>query len=222
MSRLRTSAHTLLLGHRGARALTTIPENTWGSFDRALAEGCDGFEFDVRLSGDGEAIICHDRKFHGIEIANASREELQQLPLLKDVMVRYRDKAFLEIELKVRGLEAIATDLLGKYPARRGFLVSSFLPGLLSYLYGMDPTIPLGMICENRSQLRRWKQLPIEYVIPHYELVSPRLLEELHAAAKKVLVWTVNHPARMKRLAAWGVEGIISDNPRLLADTLRR
>jgi glycerophosphoryl diester phosphodiesterase len=221
MSRLRTSSPTLLLGHRGARAITTIPENTMGSFDRALAEGCDGFEFDVRLSGDGEAIICHDPKFNGIEIANSSREELQPLPLLKDVLVRYRDDAFLDIELKVRGLEAIAADLLGKYPARRGFLVSSFLSEPLSSVYRMDPTIPLGMICENSSQLRRWKQLPIEYVIPHYELVSRQLLEELHAATKRVLVWTVNQPARMKRLADWGVEGIISDNPGLLADTLR-
>jgi glycerophosphoryl diester phosphodiesterase len=221
MSRLRTSAHTLLLGHRGARAITTIPENTIRSFDRALADGCDGFEFDVRLSGDGEAVICHAPKFNGIEIAKALRQELQQLPLLNDVMVGYQDRAFLDIELKVAGLESLAVDLLGKYPTRRGFVVSSFLPELLSSLYRTDPTIPLGVICENRSQLSKWKQLPIEYVIPHYELVSRKLLEQLHAAAKKVLVWTVNHPARMRRLAAWGVEGIISDNPKLLADTLR-
>jgi glycerophosphoryl diester phosphodiesterase len=41
----------LLLGHRGARAVKSIPENTLASFDRAVADGCDGFEFDVRLTG---------------------------------------------------------------------------------------------------------------------------------------------------------------------------
>src|SRR5262245_42125058 len=47
----------LLLGHRGARSLKSIPENTIPSFDRALADGCDGFEFDVRRSGDEEAVV---------------------------------------------------------------------------------------------------------------------------------------------------------------------
>jgi glycerophosphoryl diester phosphodiesterase len=56
----------LLLGHRGARGIRSIPENTIASFDRALADGCDGFEFDVRLTADGEAVICHDPVFRGV------------------------------------------------------------------------------------------------------------------------------------------------------------
>ncbi|MCU1303492.1 MAG: glycerophosphoryl diester phosphodiesterase, partial [Candidatus Sulfotelmatobacter sp.] len=51
--------HPLLLGHRGVRAEKSIPENSLPSFDLALAQGCDGFEFDVRLSADGQAVICH-------------------------------------------------------------------------------------------------------------------------------------------------------------------
>ena len=52
----------LLLGHRGARGLKSIPENTLAAFDRALADGCDGFEFDVRLTADGQAVVHHDPK----------------------------------------------------------------------------------------------------------------------------------------------------------------
>ena len=48
------------LGHRGARAVRQIPENTLASFELCLQHGCDGFEFDVRLSADGQAVICHD------------------------------------------------------------------------------------------------------------------------------------------------------------------
>ena len=39
-------------------------------------------------------------------------------------------------------------------------------------------------------------------------------------AGKKVLVWTVNSRAEMQRLQALGVDGIISDETRLLAETL--
>ena len=97
------SPRPLLLGHRGARAVKAIPENTLSSFDLALAHGCDGFEFDVRLTADGEAVVCHDAKNEGIEIARASVEELPQLPRLREVLARYRHSAFLDIELKVVG-----------------------------------------------------------------------------------------------------------------------
>ena len=43
----------LLLGHRGARSEKSIPENTLASFD-LRSPGCDGFEFDVRLTAEGK------------------------------------------------------------------------------------------------------------------------------------------------------------------------
>jgi glycerophosphoryl diester phosphodiesterase len=48
----------LIIGHRGASALA--PENTLASFRRAIADGADGIEFDVRLSRDGVAVVIHD------------------------------------------------------------------------------------------------------------------------------------------------------------------
>ncbi|MGC1220522.1 MAG: glycerophosphodiester phosphodiesterase, partial [Candidatus Sulfotelmatobacter sp.] len=66
----------LLLGHRGARAEKSIPENTLASFDLTLAQGCDGFEFDVRLTADGHAVVCHDATAHGLKIAESPAEAL--------------------------------------------------------------------------------------------------------------------------------------------------
>src|SRR5580698_2516450 len=94
----------LLLGHRGARAEKSIPENTLASFDRALAHGCDGFEFDLRMSADGQPVICHDATTHGLEIAQSSAKQLA-LPLFRDILKRYQTTAFLDIELKTPGLE---------------------------------------------------------------------------------------------------------------------
>src|SRR5215472_319633 len=83
----------LLLGHRGARALKSIPENTFSSFDRALEDGCDGFEFDVRLTADGAAVICHDPRFQGIEIAGTRSRQLSELPRLDEALARYQLRA---------------------------------------------------------------------------------------------------------------------------------
>ena len=48
----------LVIGHRGAAA--HFPENTFASFDHAVSLGVDAIEFDLRLAGDGVAVVMHD------------------------------------------------------------------------------------------------------------------------------------------------------------------
>jgi glycerophosphoryl diester phosphodiesterase len=210
---------TLLLGHRGARAEKSIPENTLPSFDLALAQGCDGFEFDVRLTKDGQGVICHDPTSGHLKIAECSAGALA-LPTLREVLTRYQSNAFLDIELKVAGLEQLTAGTLREFPPARGFVVSSFLPEVLQALHKMDARLSLGLVCETRDQLALWPELPVEFVIPHYKLLLPNVLSEIKAAGKKIMTWTVNVPADMRRLAR-AVDGIISDDPKRLALTLR-
>jgi glycerophosphoryl diester phosphodiesterase len=211
----------LLLGHRGARALKSIPENTLASFDQALADGCDGFEFDVRLTEDRAAVVCHNPQVKGIEIARTSVRQLAGLPQLEDVLARYQDRAFLDIELKVAGLETITTAMLRQHPPRRGFVVSSFLPEVLQAVHAQQSTIPLGLICETQAELRLWDQLPIDYVMPNYKLVDAALIGRLKSGGKKIVVWTVNASTDMKHFADSSVDGIISDLSSLLCRTLK-
>jgi glycerophosphoryl diester phosphodiesterase len=209
----------LLLGHRGARGEKSVAENTPDAFDLALAHGCDGFEFDVRLSADGQAVICHDETANGLKIAERSAQQLA-LPLLREVLTRYRSSAFLDIELKVSGLEKITADLLRSLAPARGCVVSSFLSDVLQTVHDLDATVPLGQICETKAEFSLWPELPVEYVIPHWKLVRKDLISKIKDAGKKVLVWTVNVPVDMKRMEKWGVDGIISDHPKRLAVTL--
>lgn len=217
---LRSAARKspLLLGHRGARSYKTIPENTLASFDRALANGCDGFEFDVRLTADGQPVICHDSKIGKYRIARTKADQLTAFPRLDHVLARYRN-SFLDIELKVHGLETIVIKELRAFHAKR-FVISSFLPEVLKRLHALDPDLPVGLICETRTQLARWRKLPVQYVIPHHKLTGRTLIRELHQAKKRVLIWTVNAAREMQKLAAWEVDGIISDDTKLLSKTL--
>ena len=211
----------LLLGHRGARATRSIPENSIESFDLALAHGCDGFEFDVRQTADGRAVICHDPVVHGIEVARAGSGDLQDLPVLQQLLARYSQTAFLDIEIKTTGPEATVLEALRAHPVERGYVVSSFLPEVLCALRRLDREIPLGLICEDRPQLAAWKELPIQFVIPHYSVVDEALCQILHAAGKQVLVWTVNRREEMLNLNRRGADGIISDDTKLLLEVLR-
>jgi len=105
---------------------------------------------------------------------------------------------------------------------QRGYFISSFLPSVVRKLHVLDPSLVLGALAQTRWQLRRWRILPVTYVVPHYRLLSPRLIDRLHAAGKTVVTWTVNDPRQMLRAAKMGVDGIISDDTKLLVETLGR
>jgi glycerophosphoryl diester phosphodiesterase len=211
---------SLLLGHRGARASTAIPENTFASFDLALEHGCDGFEFDVRLLSCGTAVVCHDPKVRRLAIARATAKQLPQLPRLDDVVQRYGERAFLNIELKVKDLESKVLAALGQFPPRQGYVVSSFIPDVVMTLEARSASVLIGLICETPDQLALWRDLPVDYVIPHYSLVDRTLVEVIQRAGFKIMVWTVNDREDMRRLAELGVDGMISDDTELLVRTL--
>ena len=110
---------------------------------------------------------------------------------------------------------------LREHPSEKRYVVSSFLPEALTAIHDLDPATPLGFLCETRDQLRGWRQAPAEWVIPQFALVDRQLVELVHAAGKKIMVWTVNRAEGMREFAEWGVDAIISDETELLIRSLR-
>lgn len=205
----------ILLGHRGASKYA--PENTIAAFDLALKHGCHGFEFDVRYTRDSRAVICHNPFHRRRRIETHLLSELE-LPCADEVIRSVVSRAYLDIELKVPGGVQPILDAL-RAVDRNSFVISSFLPVVLETVHASEENIPLGLICENTRQLRRWPSLPIHAVMMERRLVTKTLVEELHLAGKQVFVWTVNRQKEMLRLAELGVDGLISDDTLLLAHT---
>jgi len=211
----------LLLGHRGARGRKyRVPDNTVAAFDLALKHGCDGFEFDVRLTSDGCALLCHDRMFHRLRLSANPAARFKELAHLEEILARYSSRAFLDIELKVPGLESRLLSALRRHPPTCGYVVSSFSPEVLGSLRARARSVPLGIICKTRRQLSRWPLLPVEYVIAHKTLIAPRLAAQVRAAGKRLFVWTVNRRDAIDQMAGWGVDGIISDKPDIATAAL--
>ncbi len=52
----------------------------------------------------------------------------------------------------------------------------------------------------------------------YHQLITRRLVEAAHGVGVGVVAWTVDDPARVRQLAALGVDGICSNDPRLLTD----
>lgn len=85
----------LIIGHRGSSALA--PENTLAAFQKAIEDGADGLELDVRLAKDGVPVVFHDatlRRIAGkrIRVINVNSEELQTLDVGSWFNLKYPTK----------------------------------------------------------------------------------------------------------------------------------
>ena len=72
----------LIIAHRGASALA--PENTLAAFQKAIEDGADGIEFDVRIAKDGVPVVFHDSTLKRIvrkegRTSHFTSEQLQTL-----------------------------------------------------------------------------------------------------------------------------------------------
>ena len=71
-----------IIAHRGASALA--PENTLAAFRKAIEDGADGIEFDVRFAKDRVPVVVHDAKLERVgrqkgRVSNYTSSELQSL-----------------------------------------------------------------------------------------------------------------------------------------------
>jgi glycerophosphoryl diester phosphodiesterase len=213
----------LLLGHRGARHYA--PENTLEAFELALEHGCDGFEFDLRRSGDNHAVVWHNPRLARHEVVRTPYTQLRKLSstlvTITEVLERFAGRAYLYIELKTAGLEDELLTALAAHPPQHGFVIASFYPEILCAVHLRSPATPLGFNCYDPRLLPQWRSLPVNTVMPHWRLASERLIDQVHASGKDIFVWTVNRRRQMKKLAEFGVDALLSDDTELLVQTLR-
>ncbi len=215
----------LIIGHRGAAG--HLHENTLPSFRKALELGAGGLELDVRLTSDDRLVVVHASVVNGHVVQNSPYAEVRELPdghkvpLLEDVLKEFGRRTYLDIELKVSGFEEKAITMIEKHCDWSQTVVSSLLPQTLTKARQIAPDLPLGFIY-NRSQDEGVRHnCPVEVLIPQFRLVSRDLIAAAHSEGLKVFAWTVNDRAEAARLMDFGVDGLISDYPEMVAGLVK-
>jgi len=234
-----------LIGHRGAAA--SAPENTLVSLQKAYEEGATWVEFDVKLTADGVPILMHDDRLgrttdgHG-KVAKMSSEDISMLdaggwfapefagervPTLRAALERCADLGMgMNIELKPcsgRALETAkaALNLVDEiWPDNLPQpLFSSFDRPSLEAVKAVKPDALLGYLCTRVP--RNWPEIITRLGCSTLN-VSNRWIRQKHIAAARaldvpVLVYTVNDPARAKKLLDLGVTSVFTDNVETIA-----
>lgn len=238
-------AKCLVIGHRGAPH--DAPENTVAGFQRAVRIGVDMIEFDVRLTRDEIPVVVHPRSLKeaiGIkgwvdkldyrEIHRLDREAIKSgryraphFPTLCSVVAQFLDQVILNIELKPVGSNGarLVQKVLRETSVKddKRIIYSSFSVDVLRELRRLRPHALLGLLFSSRPQhhLRVARDLQCLSVHPKISFCRPELIREAHRLGLRVMTWTVNRPAQMKKLIGLGVDGIFTDHPRLLLSVRR-
>lgn len=249
----------LVFAHRGSSA--ALPEHTLAAYLRALDEGADGLECDVRLTRDGHLVCVHDRRLdrtsNGRGLVSAhTLAELDRLDFGSwhtaaadgGVPPDPDRTRLLTLDRLLAAVRAAGRDvhllIETKHPARHGAdverrlvallrrhervraTVMSFSPLAIRRVRELAPELPTALLLEVLPPGLPLRRLPFGARVagPGIGLVRarPQLVPALRAAGHPVYVWTVNHPADLDLALEYGVEGVITDHPRMVLDRLGR
>lgn len=223
------------VGHKGADMIA--PGNTLASFDAALAVGVDMIEFDVLPErGTSRLILAHDPNAGRHGSPPTLEEGLAHLasPPFEGIE--------LDVDLKAPGYEDRVVHALQAAGLVDRSLVSSQHPKSLDRVRALEPALRLGWSVPRAATdytATPGIRLPVlallwlyartlpwraartiragrcDALMSHWRLVTPGLVQAVRSAGGELYVWTVDDRAHIERLAAMGVTGVISNDPRL-------
>ena len=230
----------MIIAHRGARKLA--PENTMPSFRKALECGASHIELDIRMTKDDVPVIFHDEKVNRMtngsdflsQMELSALKELkikgrvkggggerETIPTLAEVLKEFGGKCGLVLDIKVRNAVIPAYKLVKKHGMLEDVIFTS-KDGMAIIKLKDKEGARLGF--SNREKgidiLSVAGTLGAEFILPEFRSVDPTLLNQARKNNIKVMVWTVDCPFKMKKLAGLGVEGIITNRPGKLVSVL--
>jgi glycerophosphoryl diester phosphodiesterase len=139
----------------------------------------------------------------------------------------------LEVKQAEPAIAAQVVRMLRETNASRRVLLAAAEEPILAEIAALDPGTALGSSTVDviefvkaaaEGRLASFKPRGHALQIPPHAfgrpLVTRELVEAAHALGLFVHVWTINDAVEMRRLAALGVDGVMSDDPRLLLATL--
>jgi len=214
----------LRLAHRGD--WRRGPENSLAAFHAALAvPGCDGLEFDVRISRDDVAVCYHDdtlKRVHAIDrrVADLTADELETagVPTLQTVLEQIPRRAFLDIELKVDPTRSTFATLVGGWgPGLERAVVSSFDPVALRRMAGWAPTWALWLNARNAdpATIELASDVGCRGMAIEWHALDGRSVARCRDAGMEVAGWTVRRRPTFRRLERIGVTAVCVEGAAL-------
>jgi glycerophosphoryl diester phosphodiesterase len=224
----RGDGRPLVVAHRGASA--EAPENSREAFTAAVAAGADLVELDVTHG----LVVAHDAGAPGLHL-------YQVLELLAPHEIG------VHVDLKQPGDEAAVLDAIDRFGLRDRAVLSTAFPRVARALFSLAPDVPRAIgyprdrvgvarfawpravTRPGAAALRAAMPVRIPLLLArtrasvlalHHTLCSRASIAAAHRRGAPVFAWTANDQELIRRLAALGVDAIVSDDPKIALATL--
>jgi glycerophosphoryl diester phosphodiesterase len=222
-------------GHRENADPREHRENTVEAFAAAVRLGADGVEFDVRRTGDGALVVHHDAVLPGLgPLSNLSVGQLPDWLPMFGAAIASCGGLSLHVEIKNTpnepgwdATESVAAEVaavLAERGARERALVSSFSLASVDAVRAADPNVSTAWLTlpgyDQRQALATVADRGHVALNPRHEAITPDLVTAAHDLGLQLVAWTVDDPERMRELASWGVDAIITNDVELALRTL--
>ncbi len=231
-----------LVGHKGADLI--VRGNTVESFKAAVAAGVDTIEFDVVWVPDAHLpveeraplMVAHDWE------AQAAHPPLPLTEALDAFLEPPLDKVEIDLDIKLPGREQEFVEALRERGLIDRAMISTMELSVLKRVLELEPNLRRGWTYPKASRdytRRPWAkpilqaalrgmrlQLPgiAAEKLPQFgvfamwvydPLASAKLARICKHAGVELIVWTVDDEARLRKLVEMGVDGLVSNDPRL-------
>jgi glycerophosphoryl diester phosphodiesterase len=225
------------VGHKGAHHIE--PGNTLASFDAALHQGVDMIELDVlseHVDGSGRLLVAHD--YEDIR----SRTPLSFEQALEHLAGEAFAGIELDVDVKIPGYERRVVEALREFGLVSRTIISGMFTDSLAQIRALEPGLRLGwsvprvrrdytttlltaipalaILTGYRATLpRRAKAALLEgrfdAIMAHWRVVTAGLVRAVAEGGGQLYVWTVDDARMIAKLSDMGVDGIITNDPRL-------
>ena len=226
------------LSHRGNSK--KFIENSFEAFNSVVQMGYKYIETDLRMTLDKEVIAFHDPDLKRLfnldlqvkdltfnEIANLFKEKNCSLLTLEDVLKEF-PKIYFNIDLKVEEVIQDSIKVVADFNAFDRVCFASFHSNRTGKVlrYNQNAIVSMGMkdvalfkFLKFNNKNIKIIQIPLKW--KGIKILTKNLIQKAHKNKLLVHVWTINDRKTINNLIDLGVNGIITDEPELLMETMK-
>ncbi|MER1957096.1 MAG: glycerophosphodiester phosphodiesterase [Solibacillus sp.] len=222
---------TLVIAHRGF--MERGVENTISSIEASAKAGAEMVEIDIQQTKDGQFVVFHDATLSRLAgksgtVSDMTLDELvgvtvsagglsDTIPSLEQVLEVSRQlKIKLLIEIKTHGketddfLQRFVT-LLDDVEALDVHYVQSLDLPVMAELEALEPRVITGLVFA--IAYGTLPKTDADFIAVEQSFATGRIQDQIHAANKKLFVWTVNEERGLQRYYEQNIDGIITNHP---------
>jgi glycerophosphoryl diester phosphodiesterase len=221
------------------------PENTAAAFQHAIDTGADWIEFDVQQTKDGKLVVIHDETvdrttdgtgqvkdftFEQIRMLDAGNGE--RVPSFEEVITIAKENGVgilpeaksphLYPGIEVKMMETLALQNYSEHA-----VIQSFNLDTLENVLEIDPNqrvCPLYGLWKLNLQNPRPDASHVVCPMAEMIVLNPWMIKQAHVQEREIYVWfgVIENPLVMRFILALGADGLMVDDPLVLADIMGR